>query len=66
MQLDAAGLTLDDVFKTTVYLADLKNWSAFNKIYMEYLSEPYPARTAIETGLLPGMMVEIEVWAVKP
>ena len=66
MQLDAAGLTLDDVFKTTVYLADIKNWSAFNKIYMEYLSEPYPARTAIETGLLPGMMVEIEVWAVKP
>lgn len=65
-QLAAAGLTFDDVFKATVYMTDLKNWGAFNKVYAEYLSEPYPARTAIETGLLPGMLVEIEMWAVKP
>lgn len=65
-QLSAAGLTFDDVFKATVYMTDLKNWSAFNTIYREYVSKPYPARTAIETGLLPGMLVEIELWAVKP
>jgi len=66
MQLAAAGLTLNDVFKVTVYMTDLKNWSVFNTVYSEYISPPFPARTAIETGLLPGMLVEIEMWAAKP
>lgn len=65
MQLAAAGLTFDDVFKATIFMTDLRNWGAFNKIYSTYFSNPYPARTAIETGLLPGMLVEIEMWAVK-
>ena len=66
MQLSAAGLTFGDVFKATVYLTDLGNWGAFNKVYKQYMCDPYPARTAIETGLLPGMLVEIEMWAAKP
>jgi len=64
-QLEAAGCKLSDVFKATVYLTDLANWQAFNTIYREYLSPPYPARTAIQTGLLPGFLVEIEMWAAQ-
>src|SRR3546814_10073494 len=45
-QLEAAGVSLSDVFKATVYLTDLANWSAFNTVYREYMREPYPARTA--------------------
>ena len=64
-QLHAAGLDFVDVFKATIYLTDLANWAAFNIIYTEYLSAPYPARTAIQTGLLPGLLVEIEMWAAR-
>jgi len=64
-QLEAAGCKLSDVFKATVYLTDLANWQAFNVIYREYMSPPYPARTAIQTGLLPGFLVELEMWAAK-
>jgi reactive intermediate/imine deaminase len=64
-QLEAAGCRLSDVFKATVYLTDLANWQAFNTIYREYMSPPYPARTAVQTGLLPGFLVEIEMWAAK-
>lgn len=64
-QLQAADCDLADVFKATIYLTDLANWQAFNAIYREYLRPPYPARTAIETGLLPGLLVEIEMWAAK-
>jgi enamine deaminase RidA (YjgF/YER057c/UK114 family) len=65
IQLEAAGCTLADVFKATVYLTDLANWQAFNEVYREYMQPPYPARTAVQTGLLPGFLVEIEMWAVK-
>jgi reactive intermediate/imine deaminase len=64
-QLAAAGCALGDVFKTTVYLTDLGHWNAFNDVYREYLSQPYPARTAVQTGLLPGFLVEVEMWAAK-
>jgi reactive intermediate/imine deaminase len=64
-QLKAAGLGFDDVFKATIYLTDLADWAAFNAVYRDYLSPPYPARTAVQTGLLPGMRVEIEMWAVR-
>lgn len=62
-QLQAAGCDLKDVFKATVYLTDLANWAAFNAVYREYMNEPFPARTAVQCGLLPGMMVEVEMWA---
>lgn len=64
-QLSAADCSFDDVFKATIYLTDLKNWTAFNEVYKEYFSPPYPARTAIEAGLLPGFLVEIEMWAAR-
>lgn len=64
-QLEAAGCNLADVFKATVFLTDLANWEAFNGVYREFLRLPYPARTAIQTGLLPGFLVEVEMWAAK-
>jgi enamine deaminase RidA (YjgF/YER057c/UK114 family) len=64
-QLEAAGCSLADVFKATVYLTDLANWQAFNVVYRELMQAPFPARTAVQTGLLPGFLVEIEMWAAK-
>jgi 2-iminobutanoate/2-iminopropanoate deaminase len=64
-QLQAAGCELDHVFKATVYLTDLANWAAFNEVYKELMNEPYPARTAVQCGLLPGLLVEVEKWAAK-
>jgi len=63
-QLAFAGCTLDDVFKATIYFKDLSDWSRFNEVYCNYFSEPRPVRTAVETGLLSTLLVEIEMWAV--
>lgn len=64
-QLAAAGCGLEDVFKATIYLTDLAQWGAFNEVYKAVLKPPYPARTAVQAGLLPGFQVEIEMWAAK-
>ena len=48
-----------------VYMKDLGEWGAFNAIYQEIMPEPRPVRTAVQTGLLPGILVEIEMWAAK-
>jgi enamine deaminase RidA (YjgF/YER057c/UK114 family) len=64
-QLEAAGCSLTDVFKATVYLTDLTHWQAFNVVYRELMQAPFPARTAVQTGLLPGFLVEIEMWAAR-
>lgn len=64
-QLASAGCTLRDVFKANVYLADLGDWSRFNAVYAEIMREPLPVRTAVQAVLLPGFLVEIEMWAVK-
>lgn len=62
-QLAAAGAGFADVFKCTVYLADLGLWEQFNAVYRERIPEPFPVRTAVGTRLLLGMLVEIEMWA---
>lgn len=63
--LASQGLTLENVVKTTVLLADIKDFAAVNAVYAEAFSEPYPARSAFEVGNLPtGGLVEIEVVAV--
>lgn len=65
--LNAAGLTMDDVVKTTVFLADMSDFADMNTIYEKYFSEPFPARSAIAVKTLPkGAMLEIEVVAAKP
>lgn len=63
--LASAGCTLRDVFKVNIYLADLGDWARFNEIYQEVMPEPLPVRTAVQAILLPGFVVEIEMWAVK-
>lgn len=60
-----AGCTMDDVFKATVYLKNIEDWSDFNAIYETYFNEPRPVRTALQTGLIGGLLVEIEIWATK-
>ncbi|MCH8203801.1 MAG: RidA family protein [Candidatus Hydrogenedentes bacterium] len=65
--LDEAGATLKDVVKVLVFLSDMDNFSAFNKVYKEYFPEDPPARSCIEAARLPGdMQVEIEVIALLP
>ena len=62
--LEAAGKRFDDVMKTTVYLADMKDFAAMNTVYARYFEAPYPARTTIQAAALPfGAAVEIEVVA---
>ncbi|WP_347719618.1 RidA family protein [uncultured Alloprevotella sp.] len=62
--LAEAGLTLADVVKTTVFLADMSDFAAMNEVYAEYFTAPAPARSAVAVKTLPkGGLVEIEVIA---
>lgn len=65
-QLRSAGCSLADAFKVTVYLTDLGNWPRFNEIYVQNMPAPQPVRTAVGAALLPGLLVEIDMWAAKP
>jgi 2-iminobutanoate/2-iminopropanoate deaminase len=65
MQLASGGCTLGDVFKVNIYLTDLTDWARFNAVYERVMPEPRPVRTAVQAVLLPGFVVEIEMWAVK-
>jgi reactive intermediate/imine deaminase len=57
----AAGATLDDAVKVTVFLTDLANFAKVNQAMAEYFREPYPARAAVGVAALPrGALVEIE------
>jgi enamine deaminase RidA (YjgF/YER057c/UK114 family) len=62
-QLLSGGASFNDVFKVNVYMKDIKNWDRFNIIYRKYFDDPKPVRTAVETGLIDGLLVEIEMWA---
>ena len=59
--LEAAGSSLDKVVKCNVYLKDINDFAAMNEVYGSYFKPPYPARTTIQAGALPGgIAVEIE------
>ncbi|MCL1830765.1 MAG: RidA family protein [Oscillospiraceae bacterium] len=63
--LKAAGLSMSNVVKTTVFMTDLADFTAMNEVYASFFSEPYPARSTIEVAGLPrGAKVEIEMIAV--
>ena len=63
--LEAAGSSLDQVVKTTVFLADMKEFSAMNEVYAKFFSEPPPARATVAAAGLPrDARVEIEVVAL--
>lgn len=62
--LEEAGLTMSDVVKTTVFMADMNDFADMNAVYAEFFAEPYPARSAVAVKMLPkGALVEIEVVA---
>jgi 2-iminobutanoate/2-iminopropanoate deaminase len=62
--LEEVGLTMGNVVKTTVFMADMNDFADMNSIYAEFFSEPYPARSAVAVKTLPkGALVEIEVIA---
>ncbi len=64
--LEEAGSGLDRVLKTTVYLADMDDFSRMNELYKTYFTEPFPARTTIQAAKLPlGIKVEIDVIASR-
>lgn len=55
------NLTMDDLVKCTVMLADIKDWPAFNEVYKDYFSKHFPARSAFATnGLALNARVEVE------
>jgi 2-iminobutanoate/2-iminopropanoate deaminase len=66
--LEAERLTMDDVFKCTVYLADMSRWADFNVIYVPYFKPGrLPARSAVgASGLAMGAFMEVECWARIP
>ncbi len=65
--LEAAGLSLDHVVRSTVYLADMNDFAAMNEVYGSYFSQPAPARATIQAVRLPkDARVEIDVIASLP
>lgn len=64
--LAAAGLGLENVVKTTVFLADMGDFAAMNEVYAQFFSAPFPARSAVAVKTLPkGALVEIECIAAR-
>jgi 2-iminobutanoate/2-iminopropanoate deaminase len=62
--LESQGASLDNIVKTTVFLADIADWPAMNEPYLRALRDHRPARSAFAVGGLPlGALVEIEAWA---
>lgn len=64
--LSENGMAINNVVKTTVFLSDINDFAAVNKIYGEHFKEPYPARSCVQVAAIPkGCKVEIECIAVK-
>jgi 2-iminobutanoate/2-iminopropanoate deaminase len=63
--LDAAGTSLENVIKTTVFLRDMNDFAAMNAVYAQFFTANYPARSAVQVARLPkDGAVEIEAVAV--
>ncbi len=62
--LDAAGMSMSDVVKTTIFLADINDFAAVNAVYGRFMPEPPPARSTVQVAALPkAALVEIEAVA---
>jgi reactive intermediate/imine deaminase len=61
--LAAAGASMADVIMIRVYLTSLEHFDAMNKVYEQFVTEPYPSRTTVFVGLGPGMLVEVDALA---
>jgi 2-iminobutanoate/2-iminopropanoate deaminase len=61
------GVSMADVVKCTVFLADIAEWPTFNEVYGEFFKKPYPARSALAaSGLARNARVEVECIAYAP
>jgi 2-iminobutanoate/2-iminopropanoate deaminase len=64
--LEEAGVSMSNVVKTTVFMADMGDFAEMNSVYAEFFTEPFPARSAVAVKTLPkNALVEIEVVASK-
>lgn len=64
--MEEAGLSLANVIKTTVFMADMNDFAAMNEVYATFFNEPYPARSAVAVKTLPkNVLVEVECIAAK-
>ena len=64
--MEAAGLSMKNIVKTTVFLADMSLFGEMNEVYGREFTEPYPARSAVAVKELPKqVLVEIEVIAAE-
>ena len=64
--LDACGLTMDSIVKTTILLNDINNFGKVNEIYGSFFKAPFPARICYQIVALPkGALIEIEAIATK-
>jgi len=64
--LVAGGAAMNTVLKTTVFLKDMRDFQAFNAVYAEFFTEPFPARSCVQVAALPkDSLVEIEAVAVR-
>jgi reactive intermediate/imine deaminase len=64
--LASVGCSLDDVVKVTAFLRDLGDFEAFNRVYERRFAPPHPARSTVGVSLADGILVEIEVTALRP
>ena len=59
--IEAAGASIDNTVKTTVFIKDMNDFAAINAIYAKYFTEPFPARSCVEVARLPkDVLLEIE------
>ena len=59
--IEAAGASIDNTVKTTVFIKDMNDFAAINEIYAKYFTEPFPARSCVEVARLPkDVLLEVE------
>lgn len=62
--LEAAGTSINNVVKTSVFIQNMDDFATINEIYAKYFTEPYPARSCVEVAKLPkGVLLEVETIA---
>lgn len=63
--LESIDLSLNDIVKTSVFLRDISDFQAFNRVYSKYFEKNPPARTTVQANLMVGMLIEIDAIAKK-
>ena len=64
--LESVNLSLTDIIKTSVFLNNLSDFQAFNRVYSKYFEKDPPARTTVQANLMVGVLIEIDAIAKKP